>query len=401
MRKLLWVLASFALGSQCLAAAPSRPIDRAAEILMLRGWPGVGLLAEEPDGKVEIATRGMASIENRTPITTATGFHMCSINKTFTSVAIMRLVDQGKLSLDQKVTAILDQQVVKRIPNIEQITIRQLLDHSSGIYPTNNDPSYVRTLVGEEAFTKHVWRLEEMVELATRSENKPVAKPGEGHHYSDTNYILLGMIIERLSGETYKAHITRTILQPLGMSDTYFYSDVLQGQRETAPTVANGYIKLTKDVTDAVKFNSQFAQPRPGWINVSIAAERVDPAAGLITTLPDLRKFADALFRGKLLSERSQVVETSVLGEITTAKVGQHLTRALQAAQTAFGPVVYKEGDGPGGFNTFMAFHPKTGTIFIGFTNQFGNFDEVEAMMNDGMRIVVDRETQPAIISPH
>lgn len=88
-------------------------------------------------------------------------------------------------------TAILDQPVVKRIPYIEDITVRQLLDHSSGIYPTNNDSAYIKTLIGADAFSRRVWRPEEMVELATRPENKPAAKPGEGHHYSDTNYILL------------------------------------------------------------------------------------------------------------------------------------------------------------------------------------------------------------------
>jgi D-alanyl-D-alanine carboxypeptidase len=171
---------------------------------------------------------------------------MCSINKTFTAVEILRLIDRGKLSLNSRVIDILRQPVVARIPGIDEITVAQLLDHSSGIYPTNNDPAYIKTLVGSDAFTGRVWTPEEMVELATRSENKPVARPGEGHHYSDTNYILLGMIVETVSGESLKAHIARTILKPLGMGATYFYSDVLIGNRTTPASVANGYIKLTR-----------------------------------------------------------------------------------------------------------------------------------------------------------
>jgi hypothetical protein len=64
------------------------------------------------------------------------------------------------------------------------------------------------------------------------------------------------------------------------------------------------------------------------------------------------------------------------------ADIGKHETRALQGAATPFGFVLFKEGDGPGGFNTLMAFHPRTDTIFIGFTNEFGNFDGVDTMMD-------------------
>jgi D-alanyl-D-alanine carboxypeptidase len=386
------ILAAF---SACLVLAASagaaempRPIDRAIDKVMERGWPGVAVLVEAPDGTVQTAAAGFASLEGRMPMTPAAGFHMCSINKTFTAVAVLRLVDEGKLSLDEKVTAILDQPVVKRIPYIESITVGQLLDHSSGIYPTNNDPTYLKTLIGAEAFSGRVWKPEEMVELATRPENKPKARPGEGHYYSDTNYILLGMIVERVSREPYKVHVARTILRPLGMDATYFYSDVLEG-RHTATTVANGYIKLTTELTSAMTFNPRFPTPRKGWLNTSSAAESIDAAAGLVTTLPDLRKFAAGLFRGRLLSPESQSFMTAVEGEMAGTEIGKQKTRALQAAATPFGLVLFKAGDGPGGFNTLMAFHPRTGAIFLGFTNQFGDFDEVDVMMADLMSAAV------------
>jgi CubicO group peptidase (beta-lactamase class C family) len=154
-------------------------------------------------------------------------------------------------------------------------------------------------------------------------------------------------------------------------------------------SLANGYIKLTKDITDAVKFNAAFESPRSGWLNTSIAAERIDAAAGLISTLADMDKFARALFRGRLLSARSQAVLTDVATEMHGAPVGRQETRALQGAMTSFGLVIFKEGDGPGGFNTLMAYHPESGTIFIGFTNEFGDFVEVDVMMNTLMRVAV------------
>jgi D-alanyl-D-alanine carboxypeptidase len=364
------------------------PLNQALIKAVQRGWPGVGVLVQSAHGKVRIATAGLANIESNTPMSAATGFHMCSINKTFTAAAILRLIDQGMLSLDSKVVDILDQPVVKRIPNIVDITVAELLDHSSGIYPTNNDPTYVNTLVGSGAFMGRVWTPVELIELATHPENKPAAMPGEGHHYSDTNYILLGLIAERVSHEPLKAYIAHTILDPLDMRATYFHSDVLLGKRRTPPTVANGYIKLTKDLTDAVVFNPGFKSPRPGLLNTSTAAERIDAAAGLVTTLADLHKFANALFRGKLLSPKSQAFLFAVRDEMAGAELGKPKTRALQGAVMPFGIVLFKEGDGAGGFNTLMAFHPRSDTIFIGFTNEFGNFDEVDLMMDVMSKVI-------------
>ena len=373
------------LSSGCAADS----LDTAHAKVLQRGWPGVGVLVESANGKPRIATTGLAAIESNTPMSSATGFHMCSITKTFTAVAILRLIDQGKLSLQTKVVDILDQPAVKRIPNIAEITVAQLLDHSSGIYPTNNDPTYVNTLVGGDAFLGRVWTSLELVELASRPENKPAAKPGEGHHYSDTNYVLLGLIAERVSHELLKGYIARTILDPLEMRATYFYSDVLLGKHTTPATIANGYIKLTKDLTDAVVFNPSFKSPRPGWLNTSIAAERIDAAAGLVTTLSDLHKFAKALFRGRLLSPKSQIFLSAVQDEMIGADIGKPRTRTLQGAATPFGVVLFKEGDGPGGFNTLMAYHPSSDTIFIGFTNEFGNFDEVDTMLMDVMSTAI------------
>lgn len=373
------------LSSGCAADS----LDTALAKVLQRGWPGVGVLIESANGKPRIATAGLAVMESNTPMSSATGFHMCSITKAFTAAAILRLIDQGKLSLQTKVVDILDQPAVKRIPNIAEITVAQLLDHSSGIYPTNNDPTYVNTLVGGDAFLGRVWTSLELVELASRPENKPAAKPGEGHHYSDTNYVLLGLIAERVSHELLKGYIARTILDPLEMRATYFYSDVLLGKHTTPATIANGYIKLTKDLTDAVVFNPSFKSPRPGWLNTSIAAERIDAAAGLVTTLSDLHKFAKALFRGRLLSPKSQIFLSAVQDEMIGADIGKPRTRTLQGAATPFGVVLFKEGDGPGGFNTLMAYHPSSDTIFIGFTNEFGNFDEVDTMLMDVMSTAI------------
>jgi len=224
-----------------------------------------------------------------------------------------------------------------RIPYADRITVSQLLDHSSGIYATNNDMAYLTTIIGPNADPTRVWKPEEMVALADKDRSKPVGLPGEGHYYSDTNYILLGMIVERTSRLSYKEYVRKTLLQPLGMQSTYFYSDYLgKNARPPAHTV-QGYLRSTKDLRAVIEPNAMF-KPVPGeygqdvqLLNTTLAAERTDAASGLVTTLPDLLKFVSALFRGKLLSSKSQKFLMSAAEGIDIEPLEKKRIWALQA----------------------------------------------------------------------
>jgi D-alanyl-D-alanine carboxypeptidase len=103
-----------------------------------RGYPGIAMVSQSPKGVIHSAAIGYSNLEKHTPLRVDDGFHMASINKTFTAVAVLRLIDQRKLSLTVTLKGQLGD-IVARIPYADQITVAQLLDHSSGIYPTNND----------------------------------------------------------------------------------------------------------------------------------------------------------------------------------------------------------------------------------------------------------------------
>jgi CubicO group peptidase (beta-lactamase class C family) len=118
-------------------------------------------------------------------------------------------------------------------------------------------------------------------------------------------------------------------------------------------------------------------------LNTTLAAERIDAAGGLVTTLPDLLKYASALFRGKLLSPKSQAFLMSVEEGMNEQPLGKGRIWAMQAIRKPYGVLVYKEGDGPGGVNTLMAYNPSTGEIFLGFVNVFGYFDEIHFLMDE------------------
>jgi D-alanyl-D-alanine carboxypeptidase len=339
-----------------------------------RGYPGVAMLTQSGNGETHSAAAGYSDLEKRAPLRLDDAFHMASINKVFTGVAVLRLVDEGKLSLDATLKDQLGE-AVGRIPYADRITVSQLLDHSSGIYATNNDMDYLTTVIGRKADPARVWKPEEMIALADKDRRKPFGAPGSGHFYADTNYVLLGMIVQKVTGRPLKEYLAKTLLDPLGMHATYFYSDYLGKNRHPSAPTIQGYLLATDELRSAIEINAMFkpvlGDKREGGqlLNSTLAAERTDAAAGLVTTLPDLLKFASALFRGKLLSRQSQKFLMSVGEGIQSQPVGTKRVWALQSVRQPYGVLVYKEGDGPGGVNTLMAYRPATDEIFLGFTN--------------------------------
>jgi D-alanyl-D-alanine carboxypeptidase len=351
------------------------------------GYPGIAMLVQSGDGKTHSAAAGYSDLEKRTTLQVDDAFHMASINKTFTAVAVLRLVEERKLSLDATLKDLLGE-AAARIPYADRITVSQLLDHSSGIYATNNDMDYLITVIGRNADPARVWKPEEMIALADKSRSKPSSLPGEGHFYSDTNYVLLGMIVERASGRPFKEYLAKTVLEPLGMRSTYFYSDYLGKNAHPPIATVQGYLLATPDLRSIIEPNAMF-KPVPGdhrkegqLLNTSLAAERIDAAGGLVTTLPDLLKFASALFRGKLLSRQSQQFMMSAGEGMQDQTVGIKRIWALQAVRKPYGVLIYKEGDGPGGVNTLMTYRPATDEIYVGFTNIFGYFNEIDFLMD-------------------
>jgi CubicO group peptidase (beta-lactamase class C family) len=138
----------------------------------------------------------------------------------------------------------------------------------------------------------------------------------------------------------------------------------------------------TKDIRDALTLSPIFAAV-PGRVidgdrllHTTQAAERIDAAGGIMSTLPDLLKLAQALFRGRLLSPGAQGFLEQAIQGIDEEPVGTRRIRALQGARMPFGVVLYKEGDGPGGTTELFAYLPASRSVFIGFTNSFGHFDE-------------------------
>ena len=248
-------------------AIPARA-DRADEIIRAemarRHIPGASVAVIRNSRVVLARGYGLANIERSFPVTRRTRFQLGSTTKVFTAAAIMMLVEEGKVSLDERAARYLSW-----LPTIYSgVTIRQLLTHTSGV---NRD---LRT-ANEDDFTAAEFR--RRLALAPRS-----FAPGERWEYANTGYILLGMIIESVSGKSYDEFLTERIFRPFGMRDTRF----LEPPRENRDR-AVGYEWRQNAYHRSVYFSGGFA------------------AGGLISSASDMARWGRALNTGRLLRRTS------------------------------------------------------------------------------------------------
>src|SRR5687767_11353606 len=164
------------------------------------------IVFEEYNGFVDPRTK-------RDSITPNTPFHLASVSKTFTGMATLKLWEQGKLNIEDPVS--------KYLPGfpLEGVTIRLLLNHRSGI------PKYDHYM-GEMGWDKHkMISNQDVLDFLIANYTKiPIAQPNRGFSYSNTNYALLALIIERVSGLSYRDYLKKTFFDPLGMKDTYVFT---------------------------------------------------------------------------------------------------------------------------------------------------------------------------------
>ena len=203
------------------------------EDYQLRGLPGIVLLVQDQHG-VWIGTAGHADIEKGEKMRPCTVSKVASETKLFVGTLTLLLVEDGVLDLEDKITTWLSEDFTSRIENAEVVTLRQLLNHTSGIYDLIKDQGFYLELLNNP---NRRWEAEE---LLAHVYDKPAVFPaGEGVAYSNTNYLLISMIIEAATGESHAKLLRQRIFQPLGLNDTYYH-----WHDQLPNTVAQGYYDL-------------------------------------------------------------------------------------------------------------------------------------------------------------
>lgn len=244
-----------------------------------QGLPGIALLIKDSEG-VWAASAGYADIEEQIMMEPCHIAKVASITKLFMGTLTMQLVAEGKLELDTKINAYLDAKTLKDIANADQVTVRQLLNHTSGIYDVIQDTEFYLSILNNPPYHR---KQEEVLDFVR---HKPSAfAPGAASGYSNTNTLLLSMIIDKNVGD-HATLLRDRIMDPLQLNNTFYY------YHESFPEgrIAQGYYDLYNNGT-LVNLSSYNTGSGNGY-------------TGLYANVMDLLTFGEALFENKtLLSE--------------------------------------------------------------------------------------------------
>ena len=298
-----------------------------------------GALADVHIGGRELrGTSGVASLVRRAPVNGNGFFRIGSNTKTFVSVVVLQLAAEHRLSLDDTVGHWLPGVVHGNGNDGAAITIRELLQHTSGLHNYTDDLQAQITSV--KAYRKlefHQFSRMDLLKIALA--HKPYFAPGAGWHYSNTNYILLGMIIEKVTHRPWASEVARRIAGPLGLHHTFAPGNSVRLPRPHA----TGYLFFSRNVRiDTTAENMSWARS----------------AGGLISNAADLTRFWRAIGRGTLLgpAQREEMQQTVPADAGDTASVpgSRYGLGIFRIPLTCGGFYWSHEGDVPG-YNTIGA----------------------------------------------
>jgi D-alanyl-D-alanine carboxypeptidase len=337
------------LGLLTQAAAAAPPLDKASlqkalDRVVAAGVPGAVLLVRDGSRTVRLAS-GYSVVAGKVPARTDDRFRIGSVTKTFVATVVLQLVGEGKLKLDDTV----EQALPGKLRLGSTVTVRQLLRQTSGLHDYLADPKIFKPyLNGNVAFA---WTTPQL--LAVANAHKANFKPDAKWEYSNTNYLLLGLIVEHVTGNPLATELKRRVFDPAGLRSTTF---------DTQPTIAgrhmHGYYAIGKKLTDF-----SVLSPSAAWA-----------AGAIVATTGDVARFYRALLQGKLLRpELLKAMHGTVPMGTPTDHYGLGLwrteTMAISATPLPCGPAWGHNGDWIG-YNT-NAFNSDDGKRqFVLFVNR-------------------------------
>jgi len=334
--------------------------------------PGAAVIVTRKGKVVYAAGRGIADIETKQEITPDTVFRLGSITKQFTAAAILKLVEQGKLSLDDPLT--------KFIPDYPPpggaATVRQLLNHTSGIMPYTAIPTAMA-----EASTGRAYSTGELI--ATFKGSPPQFKPGEKYNYNNSGYVLLGAILEQLTGKRWDQAVHDIVLQPLKLS-------AIRGgvDEATTPRMAKGYTSQNGKVVPAMK------------IHMSVP----HAAGALIGTVGELARWINALHHGRVLKPASYA---AMIAPTRTADGQTEPYGFGIGTSDVRGKKVIGHSGGIFGFSTDSLYLPEQDLVVAAFVNTEDGASPglivrklAAAAIGDSFPVFTVQRVEPAAIAP-
>ncbi|UCC80571.1 MAG: beta-lactamase family protein [Candidatus Zixiibacteriota bacterium] len=242
---------------------------------------GISAAVILPENRIWLGATGMSSKTDS--ITTDMLFGIGSVTKSYIAALTLKYVEEGKISLDDKIGSWLsDMEYIE-----PSVTVRQLLNHSSGLFNYMAHSDYGAALLN---YPDTLWTRDELLNSFLR---KPTFKPGGGWGYSSTNYILLGMIIEKITGSSVSGELKERVLGPLGLTNTYLYPE------EIYPAERMAHLWWPIDTTGVPEDINELVSPPP----LKGLFSSVWTAGAIHATAEDVALWMESLFNNRVLSE--------------------------------------------------------------------------------------------------
>lgn len=303
-----------ALGKQRAAVPLAEQTRAEVQAVLADGTPGTAVLVRDARGRTQRIAAGRGRLSPERPLGTNARFRAGSVTKTFVAAAVLRRVERRDLRLSDSV----ERWLPGLLPEGRRVSVRMLLNHTSGLAEYATNPSVVGEL---DTDPTHAYALSEIARRAVRLPR--AAAPGAKFAYANTNYVLLGLILERVTRRSWTTEVRTSILRPLRLRDT-----ALPVTADIAEPFVHGYVPAANgELIEATTINPSFAG-----------------SAGVLTsTLTDLATFYRALLAGEVLGRKSlrEMRKTSALTTDGAVKYGL----GLFALQTRCGPMWGHDGE--------------------------------------------------------
>lgn len=314
-------------------------------------FPGATVSVALPNGTILSHASGYADTDLQLPMSINARMPTGSIGKSFVAAVVLSMVADGVVELDTPISKwFVDADWFCRLPNYNVITLRHLLNHSSGIidhvYDTGTDfANYIKNILKSDNPAQAIYP-HELLQFAL--DRKPLFLPGTGFHYSDTGYILIGIIIEKASSHSYYHELSQRILIPLQLTDT------VPLHRRDIPGIVQGYARHSRRLFGMPKrmiADSQLVlHPSIEWTG-----------GGIVSTSSDLVRWAKGLFEGKAITPHllNQMLTSIAKPEQPPNTLGPVLGygMGINIIKTEFGSCYRHHGFFPG-YNSLLAYYP-------------------------------------------
>jgi len=302
--------------------------------------PGVVLLADTPQGRF-LKAQGLASTEDGTPIATGDSFEIGSNTKSFTTVLAMQLQEEGLWSLDDPMAKYLPEMAAK-LPYGDQVTLRQLAQNNSGI------SDYANPLMGgallNDTFSQD-YTPEELVNYVIEN-LQPSFEPGQDWEYSTTNFILLGLAVEAVTGKPLGELYKERIFEPLDMTNSF----LLEGIPEDGQIIKGYYTMEDGSIKNVTAWNGS-----QGWAG-----------GGIVSTAEDMAKYTSGLSRFALFKDPASLEQYITFGDGFVALFDGY---GLGVGRWSKDPLAWGHAGQTPGFQTLWAVFPDQDSLVIFMTN--------------------------------